>query len=230
MEFLLLFVLVVGLIAYKKSGRAIMEKKGFSERKNPRSYKARVKAALIDSGTSPEAYRETYDKLFDMAAEGWVQDFFRRTYNVMCDFDEDEVVIESYFLMVFGDMRMHYNYVRDQETNAFVADYREYYEGNKNYNMVITDRALYFGDDLDRSKGRDPVIVPVRKIMDITLDNDYVEIQVKSLLAGNRVHNILCSAGNQNIFTLLKAVHENYMVEKGDEAPFASKAGYRVLP
>lgn len=143
---------------------------------------------------------------FDMANEEGIQEFFRKTYGKMCDFMEEEVIFESYILLVFGDQRNHYVYTRNPKTNRFDPDYEEHYEGNKNLNLIVTNKRLYIGDDLNQKKGEKPIVIPLHKIESVEQTNDYVEVKIKTPMAGERIHNIWNSSGNEPLFYLLRCL------------------------
>lgn len=209
MEILLLFVLVVSFLAYIK-GRG--EKKGphnVNDKKSPSGYKRRLKTLLKEEGPVEENCHKLTNTLLEMAKEEGIQDFFHKTYGKMCDFREDEIIFESYFLLVFGDQRNHYVYSRNPKTNRFDPDYQEYYQGNKNLNLIVTDKRLYIGDDLNQKKGSKTMVLPLHKIQSVEQTNDYVEVTMKTQLAGERIHNIWNSSGNEPLFYLLRCLLTN---------------------
>jgi hypothetical protein len=97
-----------------------------------------------------------------MAGEPGIQEFFEKLWQNVPVFTGGNR-FGILFLLVFGDMRTHHVYQYNHESGRFKPEYEEYYRGNKNYNMVITDRCLYFGDDLDQKKGVPPVRIPLYK-------------------------------------------------------------------
>lgn len=207
MELLLLFVLVVSFIYYIK-GRGDKAKNGnrANNKKSPSVYKRRVKTLLKSEGSVEENCNQLLNTLLEMANEEGIQEFFHKTYGKMCDFSQDEVIFESYFLLVFGDQRNHYVYTRDSNRDKFVPDYQEYYQGNKNLNLIVTNKNLYIGDDLNQKKGQKPLVIPLHKIETVEQTNDYVEVKIKTPLAGERIHNIWNSSGNEPLFYLLRCL------------------------
>ena len=207
MELLLLFVLVVSFVYYIK-GRGDKRKNsnGADTKKSPAGYKRRVKVLLKEEGSVEEKCSHLLETLLTMANEEGIQEFFRKTYGKMCDFMEEEIIFESYFLLVFGDQRNHYVYTRDPNTGKFAPDYQEYYLGNKNLNLIVTNKSLYIGDDLNQKKGQKPTAIPLHKIESVEQTNDYVEIKIKTPMAGERIHNIWNSSGNDPLFYLLRCL------------------------
>jgi hypothetical protein len=207
MELLLLFVLVVSFFYYIKGrGNKSKNNNGSATKKSPAGYKRRVKALLKEEGPFEENSSHLLDTLLKMANEEGIQEFFRKTYGKMCDFMEEEIIFESYFLLVFGDQRNHYVYTRDPNRDKFVPDYQEYYQGNKNLNLIVTNKNLYIGDDLNQKKGQKPLVIPLHKIETVEQTNDYVEVKIKTPLAGERIHNIWNSSGNEPLFYLLRCL------------------------
>lgn len=207
MELLLLFVLVVSFVYYIK-GRGNKGKTANSggAKKTASAYKRKIKALLKEDGPREDNCIGLLNILNDMAQAEGIQDFFRKTYGKMCDFTDDEIIYESYFLLVFGDQRNHYVYERNQKTNRFEPAYEEYYEGNKNLNLILTNKRIYVGDDLNQKKGRKPLLIPLHKIQGVEQTSDYVELIVKTPMAGNRIHNLWNSSGNESLYYLLRCL------------------------
>lgn len=207
MELLLLFVLIVSFIWYIK-GRRDKGNKGISAnpKKSPSTYKRKIKALLKEEGLIEGNCQKLISALMNMAQEEGIQEFFHKTYGKMCDFTEDETIFESYFLLVFGDQRNHYVYRRVPKTDKFIAAYEEYYTGNKELNLIVTDKRIYIGDDLNQKKGHKTIVIPLQKIEAVEQSSDYVEITIKTRLAGKRVHNIWNSSGNEPLFYLLRCL------------------------
>jgi hypothetical protein len=227
MEWLIIFVMLVGIMAYTKRGK---EKKPKSN--SPSGYKMRVKKLLRESSEEkgdPQHGEAVFQTLYKMADEPGIQEFFRKTYGGMCPFSPDEKVLESFFLLVFGDMRTHHIYRMDSETGKFIPDYEDFYKGDKNYNMIITDRCLYFGDDLEQKKGRKAIQIPLHKVEQVERTQDYVEITVKTRLSGTRVHNVWCSSGNEVLYRLLSYLLDYWENIDGQEPVWASKNGRNIL-
>jgi hypothetical protein len=218
MELLLLFVLVVSFIYYMK-GRGDKRKSvnGANNKKSPSGYKRRVKALLKGEGSVEENCSRLLNTLLEMANEEGIQEFFHKTYGKMCDFTQDEVIFESYFLLVFGDQRNHYVYSRNLKTNRFEPAYDEHYEGNKNLNLIVTDKRLYIGDDLNQKKGQKPIVIPLDKIESVEQTSDYVEVIIKTPMAGERIHNIWNSSGNEPLFYLLRCLLKGREEENNSE-------------
>ncbi len=207
MELLLLFVLIVSFFYYVK-GRGEKGKAGSSVggKNSPSAYKRKVKALLKEFGPFEENCKELMETLINTASEEGVQEFFHKTYGKMCDFSEDEIIIDSYFLLVFGDQRNHYIYKRNIQTNIFEPAYKEHYKGDKNLNLIVTNKKLYVGDDLNQKKGIKPIVLPLHKIESVKQTSDYVELTIKTRLAGERIHNIWNSSGNNPLFHLLRCL------------------------
>jgi len=218
MELLLLFVLVVSFIYYIK-GRGDKAKNGnrANNKKSPSVYKRRVKTLLKSEGSVEENCNQLLNTLLEMANEEGIQEFFHKTYGKMCDFSQDEVIFESYFLLVFGDQRNHYVYNRNLKTNRFEPEYDEHYEGNKNLNLIVTDKRLYIGDDLNQKKRQKPIVIPFHKIESVEQTSDYVEITIKTPMAGKRIHNIWNSSGNEPLFYLLRCLLSLHEAENNSE-------------
>lgn len=217
MELLLLFVLVVSFVYYIK-GRGEKGKTANSSgaKKTASGYKRRIKALLKEDGPIENNCSGLLNTLNDMAQAEGVQDFFRKTYGKMCDFTDEELIYESYFLLVFGDQRNHYVYERNQKTNRFEPAYEEHYEGNKNLNLILTNKRIYVGDDLNQKKGRKPLVIPLHKIQGVEQTSDYVELIVKTPMAGNRIHNLWNSSGNESLYCLLRCLLEQ--IQQGENS------------
>lgn len=210
MELLLLFVLVVSFVYYVK-GRGDKDRNSLfgGEKNSASAYKRKVKTLLKESGPVEENCIELMKTLIDIANEEGVQEFFHKTYGKMCDFTEDEIIFESYFLLVFGDQRNHYIYERNLKNHRFEPAYEEKYKGDKNLNLIVTNKRLYIGDDLNQKKGIKPIVLPLHKIESVKQTNDYVEVTIKTQLAGERIHNIWNSSGNNPLFYLLRCLLNN---------------------
>jgi hypothetical protein len=215
MEILLLIVLVVTFIWYIKGRRDTGDTT--TNKRSPSGYKRQIKALLKEEGPMEENCNELINNLIDMAKVEGIQGFFRKTYGKMCNFSQDEIIFESYFLLVFGDQRNHYVYTRTPKTNRFKPAYEEYYGGNKNLNLIVTNKSLYIGDDLNQKKRQKPVVIPLHKIESVEQTSDYVEVKVKTVLAGERVHNIWNSSGNEPLFYLLRCLLAQENQEENSE-------------
>jgi len=226
MEWLLILIMLVGIMVYTKRS-----KQGGQKNKSSSAYKMKVKKLLRESKDDPNEETQilVFDTIYQMAGEPGIQEFFRKTYGKMCRFSPEEIVLESYFLLVFGDMRTHHVYHYNHESGRFKPEYEEYYRGNKNYNMVITDKCLYFGDDLDQKKRVPPVRVPLYKVEQVEVTNDYVEITVATRLSGSRVHNVWCSSGNEGFYRMLSYVLAYWESVDGKEPVWTSNNGRNIL-
>ena len=237
MEWLIGFVVVLSIFYYKQRGKdgTKESKKGKvvsrEPRRNASGYKSSVKKLVYGLDPENTDYKALYNEVEKMAEEGFIQDFFKSAYDEMCHFKEDEIVLETFFLMVFGDMRKHYVYSKNNKSKRFEPDYREYYDGNKNLNMVISNKYIYFGDNVKGKKSTKLVKIHVSKIKKIDWTADYVEIYINSLLGGERIHNIWCSSGNRIINALLNSIV--VIGEDSKETPFrvvnTSKKGYNFI-
>ena len=237
MEWLIGFVVILGIFYYRQSGKGgtKQNKKGNAVPKEPRknvsAYKSSVKKVIY--GLEPENtdYKALYKEITNMAKQEYIQDFFRNTYEGMCHFKEDEIILEAFFLMVFGDMRRHYVYSKNFDTKKFEPDYRDYYQGDKNLNMVISNKYIYFGEDAKGKRRGKLIKIHISKIKEIEWTADYVEIHINSLLGGERIHNIWSSSGNRIINALLNSIAEE---NRGNaENPFRivkrGKNGYNFI-
>ncbi len=226
MEWLLILIMLVGIMVYTKRS-----KQGGQKSKSSSAYKMKVKKLLREPKDDlvEENQAEIFDTIYQMAGEPGIQEFFRKTYGKMCRFSPEERVLESYFLLVFGDMRTHHLYRYSEESGGFKPEYEEYYQGNKNYNMIVTDKCLYFGDDLDQKKRIAPVRVPLYKVEQVELTHDYVEITVATRLSGSRVHNVWCSSGNGALYRMLSHVLEHWEKVDGREPIWTSNNGRNIL-
>ncbi len=179
---------------------------GKRDKRSPIAYKGAVKrlaGEFFKGGLSAE---EAYGDILARAENKGIQEYYRKAYGQMCDFDDDEVIIESFFLLVLGDMRTHYNYVRGRN-GRWKANYEDLYSGNHDYNMIVTNRNIYFGNDLKGKKGKKTWKLPLDMILDVEKTPDYTEISVATKLRGSRVHNIWNSSGDV-AYHLLKCMME----------------------
>lgn len=195
MEILIIFVAIVGAVAWTSSKKRNL--------KDPRGYKGEVKRLLKDFENDLLPREEVRDKIIEMAGTEQIRKYFQSTYGNTFFFREDELPLESYFLVVFGDMRTHYIYGAPDKKGRRKRKYQDYYIGGRNYTMVVTTKNIYFSDDLKGKHGRKPRRIPLEKIVDVVRSPDYVELEIKTKLKGKRVHNIWSSSGETVYFLLL---------------------------
>ncbi|MCR5481723.1 MAG: hypothetical protein K6F52_02910 [Clostridia bacterium] len=193
MKYLICFVMVMCVIYFGTSGKR--------DRKSPITYKGSVKRISSEFFKGNLSARDAFEDIRGRALNKGIQEYYRKSYGKMCDFEDDEIIIESFFLLVLGDMRTHYNYVKGKN-GKWKANYDDLYNGAHDYNMVITDRNIYFGNDLNQKKGRKAWKLPLKMIKDVEKTPDYTEISVTTPLRGKRVHNIWNSSGDVAYYLL----------------------------
>ncbi|MDO4553032.1 MAG: hypothetical protein Q4C22_05795 [Bacillota bacterium] len=205
MEILLVAMVVIGVVAWSTKGKR-------NEKSAP-GYKGEVKKLMKQYAAGQLGWDKALDQIEAMAKEESIRKYFRTTYGFF-SFFEDELPLESYFLVIFGDMRTHYVYGPPDARGRRPRNYEDYYIGDRNHTLVVTDKNLYIGDNPRQKKAMKPVRIPLSKITDLELSKDYVEISVKSRLKGQRVHNIWSSTGD-SVFYLLHCLLQRQKEREG---------------
>lgn len=204
MELIILFVVIGGIVVYSRKRKTGNIKTG--NKASPVSYKKEVRRLLQEHRADTQDCRKAMETIEGWAKMPHISKYFVNTYGSLCHFRKDETPLESYFLLIFGDMRTHHLYSR--ENGRWTAGYEDEYRGDRNYTLVVTTKNLYFCSDHKKQSGKKPQIISLSRLQNVVESADYVELELKSRLRGQRVHNLWVSSGNTPLYQLLNCLLE----------------------